>query len=46
MKTPWGKLLQYGTGIAAVLVLAIAGLIMMATVGLAVVATKISVFIK
>jgi hypothetical protein len=46
MKTPWNKLLQYGTGIAAIIVMAIAGMIMMAAVAIAVVATKISLFIK
>lgn len=46
MKTPWSKLLQYGTGVAAIIVLAVAGIIMMATVALAIALTKISLFIK
>ena len=46
MKTPWSNLLQYGTAVAAVVVLAVAGIIMMATVALAVLLAKLSVFIK
>ena len=46
MKTPWSKLLQYGTGITTIIVLAVAGIIMMAAVALAIVLTKISVFIE
>ena len=46
MKTPWSKLLQYGTGVAALIVIAVAGIVMMATVAIAIVLTKILVIIR
>ncbi len=46
MKTPWSNLLQYGAGIAVIVVLLAAGLILLTVVGLAVVLAKLSVFIK
>lgn len=46
MKTPWSDLLQYGAGIAVIVVLLAAGLILFAVVGFAVLLAKLSVFIK
>jgi hypothetical protein len=46
MKTPWSNLLQYGAGLAVIVVMLAAGLIMFAVVGLAVALAKLSVFIK
>ena len=46
MKTPWSSLLQYGVGVTTIIVLAIGGIILLTTVGLAVVLSKISVFVK
>ena len=46
MKTPWHKLLQYGTALAAVTVILLAGVILLAVVGAAIVLSKILVFIK
>jgi hypothetical protein len=46
MKTPWSNLLQYGIATTTVIVLAIGGIIMLSVVGIAVVLSKISVFIK
>jgi len=46
MKTPWSTLLQYGTGIATILVLTIAGIALLLVVGAAVLITKAMVFIE
>jgi hypothetical protein len=46
MKTPWSNLLQYGTATATIIVLSICGIALLATVGVAVVLSKILVFIK
>lgn len=46
MKTPWSNLLRYGVGTAAMIVIIAGGLIMLTIVGIAVVLSKISVFIK
>jgi len=46
MKTPWSNLLQYGVGIATMAVIIAGGLIMLTVVGLAVVISKVLVFIK
>jgi hypothetical protein len=46
MKTPWSKLLQYGAGFATIVVLCIAGIILMSVVGVGVLLTKFSDFIR
>lgn len=46
MKMPWSSLLQYGTAFAAFIVMTIAGIIFLAVVAVAIVLTKLSVFIK
>lgn len=46
MKTPWSNLVQYGVGLAVLLVMAVGGIIMLSIVGIAVVISKILVFIK
>lgn len=46
MKTPWSKLLQYGAGIAVIVVMLAAGLVFFAVVGIAVILAKLAVFIK
>lgn len=46
MRTPWSKLLQYGAGIATIAVICASAIILLAVVGLAVVLTKMSEFIK
>jgi len=46
MKTPWSGLLQYGTAIAAIVVISIAGLLLMTVVGAAIVVSKLLVIIR
>jgi len=46
MKTPWRSLMQYGVGLAAMLVIILGGLIMLTVVGIAVVLAKLAVFMK
>jgi len=46
MKTPWSNLLQYGVGTAAMIVIIAGGIIMLTIVGIAVLISKIGVFIK
>jgi len=46
MKTPWSKLLDYGVGFAAIVLMSIAGIIVLTAIGLAVLLSKLSVFIK
>ena len=46
MKTPWSSLIQYGVGIATIVVMAICGIILLAVVGVAIALTKLSIFIK
>ncbi len=46
MKTPWNSLLQYGAGFATMAVVLLAGLIMFAIIGIAVLLGKLWVFIK
>jgi len=46
MKTPWSNLVHYGVGTAAIIVIIAGGLIMLPIVGIAVVLSKISIFIK
>lgn len=46
MKTPWSSLLQYGVGIAAVIVIAFAAIGLMIVVGVAVLLAKVAVFVK
>lgn len=41
MKTPWSSLLQYGTAIATLIVMSIAGIIFLAVVGVAILITKV-----
>lgn len=46
MKTPWSDLLQYGAGIAVIVVMLAAGLIFFAVLGVAIILAKLAVFIK
>lgn len=46
MKTPWSNLIQYGVGVATIAVMAICGIILLLTVGVAIAIVKVSVFIK
>jgi hypothetical protein len=46
MKTPWSDLLQYGAGIAVIIVILFASILLLAVVGVAVVLTKIMWYIK
>lgn len=46
MKTPWSNLLQHGTAYATILVLAIAGVLLLATVAVVVILTKLSVLVR
>lgn len=46
MKTPWSSLLQYGTGIAAGLVMAVSIIGLLLVVAVAVVVSKILVIIR
>ena len=46
MKTPWSDLLEYGAGIATVVVLGVAGLMLFVIIGVAVLAAKLMDFIK
>ena len=46
MKTPWSDLLEYGAGIATVVVLGVAGLLLFVLIGVAVLAAKLMDFIK
>jgi hypothetical protein len=46
MKTPWSNLVTYGVGGAAILVIAIGGIIMLSVVAVAVLISKFLVFIK
>ena len=47
MKTPWSNLIvQYGTAIAAFLVISLCAVILLAAVGLAVLITKLTVFVR
>jgi len=46
MKTPWNSLLQYGTAVAALIVITICGAILMAVVAGAIVISKILVIIR
>ena len=46
MKTPWSKLLQYGTAFAAALVITVASIILVAVVAVGIVIAKISLVIK
>lgn len=46
MKTPWSSLLEHGTTIAVLIVLAISAIAMLIVVGLAVLMSKILVIIR
>ena len=46
MKMPWSNLLQYGEAFATIIVLCCAGIILMSVVGIAVLITKFSAFIR
>ena len=46
MKLPWSNLVQYGLGMAVIIMMVICGIVLLAVVGVAVAFTKISFLIK
>ena len=46
MKTPWSKLLDHGTAVAALIAITVCGVVLMTVVAAAVILTKILVIIK
>jgi len=46
MKTPWNKLVDYGVGFAAIVVMCIAGIVVLTAIAAAVLLSKLFVFIK
>ena len=46
MKTPWSNLIQYGIGVATIIVISLSAICLLLVVGAAAVISKLLVFIK